>query len=301
MLMQKGKVVKYASRQLKSHKKNYPTHDLELAAMILEEQLKDAKCDKYKRQMASGDTTNFTLGKDGELRFMSKMYVSEGSIKMYRDIRSLYWWPEMKNEISEYVSSCLSCQQEKVEHQVPSGKLYPLEIPKWKWFNITMNLFFLCQIGSKVHIEVLETTAAQDQKNAYTDKKRNDISFEIGDKVFFKVSPWKKVIRFGLKGKFSPHFRGPYEVLERIGPVAYRLTLPSKSSKIHNMFHVSTLRRYRSNPDHVVQVEALEVEPNLSYEEEYVCILAREVKELRNKRIPLVKVLWKNHNTKEAT
>ncbi|KAA3466826.1 Transposon Ty3-I Gag-Pol polyprotein [Gossypium australe] len=93
----------------------------------------------------------------------------------------------------------------------------------------------------------------------------------------------------------------PYEVLEQVGPMAYKLTLPLDLSKIYNVFHVSMLRRYRPNLYHVVQAETLEVEPNLSFEEDLICILEREMKELRNKRIPLVKVLWKNHNTEEAT
>ncbi|KAA3479991.1 Chromo domain-containing protein [Gossypium australe] len=111
------------------------------------------------------------------------------------------------------------------------------------------------------------------------------ISFEVGDK----------------KEKLSPRFVGPYEVLEKVGPVAYKLALPLELSKIHNMFHVSMLRKYRSNPNHVMQIEEQEVELNMSYEEKSVCILAKEVKELRNKRIPLVKVLWRNHNIEEAT
>ena len=123
----------------------------------------------------------------------------------------------------------------------------------------------------------------------------------MGDKVFLKVSPWKKVMRFGKKGKLSPRFIGPYEILERVGPVAYRLALPPELSKIHNVFHVSMLRRYRSDPTHIIQAEKIELQPDLSYEEEPVAILAHEVKELRNKRVPLVKVLWRNHSTEEAT
>ena len=142
---------------------------------------------------------------------------------------------------------------------------------------------------------------ATDRQKSYADMKRKDIRYEIGEKVFLKVSPWKKVMKFGRKGKLSPRFIGPYEVIEKVGPVAYRLALPPDLEKIHNVFHVSMLRRYRSDPSHVVSSETIELRPDLTYEEEPVEILAREVKELRNKKIPLVKVLWRNHRTEEAT
>ena len=131
--------------------------------------------------------------------------------------------------------------------------------------------------------------------------KRKDIRYEVGEKVFLKVSPWKKVMRFGKMGKLSPRFIGPYEVIEKWGPVAYRLALPLDLEKIHNVFHVSMLQRYRSDPSHVVSSETIELRPDLTYEEEPVEILACEVKELLNKKILLVKVLWRNHKTKEAT
>ncbi|KAG8496899.1 hypothetical protein CXB51_008077 [Gossypium anomalum] len=137
--------------------------------------------------------------------------------------------------------------------------------------------------------------AASDRQKSYADLKRKDIEYQIGDKVFLKVSPWKKVLRFGRKGKLSPRFIGPYEISERIGPVAYRLILPPELERIHNIFHVSMLRRYRSNPSHVINPSEVEIQADLSYEEEPVRILAREVKELRNKKISLVKVLWLKH------
>ena len=119
--------------------------------------------------------------------------------------------------------------------------------------------------------------------------------------MFLKVSPWKKVMRFGKKGKLSPRFIGSYEVIEKVGPVAYRLALPQELEKIHSVFHLSMLRRYRSDPSHVVSSETIELRPDLTYEEEPVEILVREVKEFRNKKIPLVKVLWRNHKIEEAT
>ncbi|KAK5774517.1 hypothetical protein PVK06_042372 [Gossypium arboreum] len=143
--------------------------------------------------------------------------------------------------------------------------------------------------------------AASDRQKSYADLKRRDIEFNVGDRVFLKVSPWKKVLQFGRKGKLSPRFIGPYEIIERIGPVAYRLALPPELEKIHNVFHVSMLRRYRSDPSHVIPHTEIEVQPDMTYSEEPVKILAWEIKELRNKRVPLVKVLWHRHGVEEAT
>ena len=124
---------------------------------------------------------------------------------------------------------------------------------------------------------------AVDRQKSYTDLKREDIQYEIGEKVFLKVSLWKKVMRFGRKGKLSPRFIGHYEVIEKVGLVTYRLALPLKLENIHNVLHVSMLRRYRSDPSHVVSSEIIKLRPNLTYEKEPVEILAQEVKELRNK------------------
>ncbi|KAA3470516.1 DNA/RNA polymerases superfamily protein [Gossypium australe] len=130
-------------------------------------------------------------------------------------------------------------------------------------------------------------------KKSYADLKRKEIEFEVGDKVFLKVSPWKKVLRFGQKGKLSTRFIGPYEIIERIGLVGYRLALPPELDKIHNVFHASMLRRYRSDPSQVISPTEVEIQPDMTYTE--------ESKELRNQKVALVKVLWKKHGIEEAT
>lgn len=89
----------------------------------------------------------------------------------------------------------------------------------------------------------------------------------MGEHVFLKVPPWKKVLRFGCKGKLTPRFIGPYEVVERIGSVAYQLKLPHEFDKIHDVFHVSMLRKCRSDSSHVVAADDIEVRPNLTYKE----------------------------------
>ena len=142
---------------------------------------------------------------------------------------------------------------------------------------------------------------ATNRQISYADMRKKDIRYEIDEKVFLKVSPWKKVMRFGKRGKLSLRFIEPYEVIEKVGPLAYKLALPLELEKIHNAFYVSMLRRYRSDPSHVVSSETIELRLDLTYEDEPVEILAQEVKELRKKQIPLVKVLWRNHKTEEAT
>ncbi|KAA0039194.1 pol protein [Cucumis melo var. makuwa] len=132
---------------------------------------------------------------------------------------------------------------------------------------------------------------AQSRQKSYADVRRKDLEFEVGDMVFLKVAAMKGVLRFEKKGKLSPRFIGSFEILERIGPVAYRLALPPSFSAMHDVFHVSMLRRYVADSTHVVDFEPLQISENLSYEEQPVEILAKEVKKLRSREISLVKVL----------
>ncbi|KAA3461996.1 DNA/RNA polymerases superfamily protein [Gossypium australe] len=518
--MQEGKVVAYASRQLKPHEKNYPTHDLELAVIVFAlkilchylfgekchvfsdhkslkylmtqkdlnlrqrrwlKLLKDYElmidyhsgkanvvadalsrkslfalqamnaqfdlsddssvivelkakplfiqqiCDSQKvdneiiarrAQCDSNFDSEFQVDANDCLRFRdrvygprnseliqlilseahySRLFVHLGSNKMYHDLKQHYWWSDMKRDISYFVSKCLICQQVKAEHQVQSGLLQPILIPKWKWDRITMDFvsglpltprkkdviwvavdrlmksahfipvrsdytldrlakLYISKIvrlhevplsivsdrdprftlrlwkklqealGKKLHfstafhpqtdgqseriIQILEDMlrccilefnalfgrkcqtplywtelsenkihgvdlikdteqeikvirdslkATSDRQKSYADLKIKDIEFEIGDKVFLKVSPWKKVLRFRRTGKLSSRFAGPYEIIEHIGPVAYRLLLPSELEKIHNVFHVSMLCRYRSDSSHVITPSEIEI------------------------------------------
>ena len=123
----------------------------------------------------------------------------------------------------------------------------------------------------------------------------------MGDRVFLKVSPWKGVLRFGKRGKLRPRYIGPYEIIARVGPVAYRLDLPPELSKVHNVFHVSMLRKYIPDPSHILKDQPVELKEILTYKEQPMQIVDRREQILRNKVIHLVKVLWGNHEIKEAT
>ncbi|XP_031283865.1 uncharacterized protein LOC116142568 [Pistacia vera] len=108
-------------------------------------------------------------------------------------------------------------------------------------------------------------------------------------------------MRFGRKGKLASRYISPFEVLEKVGKMAYRLALPISMDRIHNVFHVSLLRKYIHDPSHILQAEDVELKDDITYEECPVQILDSKIKELRNKNVPLVKVLWRNHNFEEAT
>ena len=116
-----------------------------------------------------------------------------------------------------------------------------------------------------------------------------------------KVSPWKGLTRFGKRGKLNPRFVGPFEILKPVGKVAYELALPPYMQHIHNVFHVLMLKKYHPDTKHVIEYEPVEIQPDLSYEEQPVEIQDRKQKILRNKSIDLVKVLWRNPKVEEAT
>ncbi|GKD68917.1 putative reverse transcriptase domain-containing protein [Tanacetum coccineum] len=119
-----------------------------------------------------------------------------------------------------------------------------------------------------------------------------EIREEVGEKVLLKVSPWKGVMRFRKKGKLAPRYVGPFEILERIGPVAYRLRLPEELIGVHDIFHVSNLKKCFGNANLHVSFNEIKIDKTLRFVEEPVEIMDREVKSLKRSRIPLVKVRW---------
>ncbi|KAG8503040.1 hypothetical protein CXB51_000842 [Gossypium anomalum] len=138
--------------------------------------------------------------------------------------------------------------------------LYWTELSKKKVHGVDL----ICETEEKVKVIRDNLKAASDRQKSYAYLKRKEIEFQVGDRVFLKVSPWKKVIRFGHKRKLSPRFIGLFEITERIGPVAYRLALSSELEKIYNVFHLFMLRRYRSDPSHVISPMDVEIQPDMT-------------------------------------
>nr|XP_016490334.1 PREDICTED: uncharacterized protein LOC107810108 [Nicotiana tabacum] len=281
VLMQNGRVIAYASRQLKKHEQNYHTYDLEMAAMaksslverIKATQYEDEQLCKYRDEALAGQNKDMIVESDGVLRMgdilcvagvdglrraileeahNSNYTIHPRSTKMYHDLKQFYWW-----EVQEAMD--------------------------------------------KVQLIRQRLLAAQSRQKSYDNKRKRDLVFTIGDKVFLRVSPIKGVMRFGKGGKLSPRFIGSYEILDRVGAVAYRLALPPELSFIHPVFHVSMLGKCISDSSQVLEAPTIPLDEKLSYEEEPMAIVDRQVRKLRSKEILFVKVLWRNHIVEEAT
>ncbi|GJX43738.1 reverse transcriptase domain-containing protein [Tanacetum coccineum] len=287
----------------------------------------------------------------------SKYSIHPGSDKMYQDLKKLYWWPNMKAIIAEYVGKCLTCSRVKAECQKPSGLLIQPETSTWKWERITMDFVTKLPKTSSEHdtiwvivdrltnsahfiptretnsIETLtsyhasikaapfealygrkcrspvcwaevgdvqltgpeiihETTekivqirqrlqAARDRQRSYANVRRKPLEFQVGDRVMLKVSPRKGVIRFGKRGKLNPWYIGPFKILKRVGPVAYKLELPEELSNVHSTFHVSNLKKCLSDESLIIPMKELWLDDKLNFVEEPIEIMDREVKQLR--------------------
>ncbi|GKF00275.1 hypothetical protein Tco_0023625 [Tanacetum coccineum] len=127
------------------------------------------------------------------------------------------------------------------------------------------------------------------------------MEFQVGDRVMLKVSPWKGVIRFGKQGKLNPRYVGPFKVLEKVRVVAYKLELPQELSRVHNTFHVSNLKKCYADEPLAVTLDGLHIDDKLHFVEEPVEIMDREVKRMKQSRIPIVKVRWNSRRGPEFT
>nr|GEV14449.1 putative reverse transcriptase domain-containing protein [Tanacetum cinerariifolium] len=352
ILIQREKVIAYASRQLKPHEENYTTHDLELGAVkelnmrqrcwlellayydckiyyhpgkenvvadalsrkerikplrdrslvmpihpklpsqILEAQNEAVKEENIKAENLRGMDKTFEIRLDGtrciknrswllvfgNLRDLimreshkSKYSIHSGSDKMYQDLKKLYWWSNMKAIIADYA-------------EVRDVQLTGPEI--------------IHETTEKV-VQIRQCLqAARDWQRSYANVRQKPLEFQVGDQVMLKVSPHKDVIRFGKQGKLNPRYIGPFKILERIGPVAYKLKLPEELSNIYSNFHISNLKKCLSNESLIIPMKVLRLDDKLNFMEEPVDIIDREVKQLKQSRIPIVKVRW---NSKRGT
>ncbi|KAK6148146.1 hypothetical protein DH2020_019058 [Rehmannia glutinosa] len=184
---------------------------------------------------------------------------------MYKDLKQNYWWVNMKNQFFEYVSRCLTCQQVKSSN---NPRTNPHAQSRLKKLRRSKKKRFRVYNETK-YLKIVSTKGYDSSQEGWEIKSR---------------------------------YIGPFKILERIGTVAYRLDLPPKLARMHNVFHVSRLKKYHPDLEHIIKDNIPQVMENLTYEEKPLRIIDRQVRELRNKSIPLVKVVWRNHDKiEEAT
>ncbi|GKC03014.1 putative reverse transcriptase domain-containing protein [Tanacetum coccineum] len=250
---------------------------------------------------------------DGTLYYLDRIWVP---------LKDMYWWPGMKKDIVEYFSKCLTCLKVKDEHQRPSGLLQQPEIPALGTrLDISTAYHPQADDQSERTIQTLEDMLraarcapfealygrkcrspikwdeiknrlkdARDRQKIYADKRRKPLESNVGDYVLLKVSPWKGVVRFGKKGKLAPRFVRPFEIIEKVGPVAYMLDFPKELNGVHDTFHVLNLKKCLADPTLQVHLDEIQVDAKLNFVEEPVEILEREFKKLKRSRIAIVKV-----------
>jgi hypothetical protein len=153
----------------------------------------------------------------------------------------------------------------------------------------------------KVKIIQTNLKAAQSQQKSYADIRRRPLQFQIGDFVYLRESPTRGVQRFGVKGKLAPRYIGPFEILEICGPIAYHLQLPSQLAAIHNIFHVSQLRKCIKVPIEIIDSQAIEIEPDVTYTEHPLRVLDTKERSTRRETIRMFKIQWNHHMEEEAT
>jgi hypothetical protein len=141
----------------------------------------------------------------------------------------------------------------------------------------------------------------QSRQKSYIDHRRRELSFEVGDFVYLKVSPMRGLHHFKVRGKLTPRFIGPFKILEKRGEVAYQLELPPQLSDVHNVFHVSQLRKCLCVPKEQLSMEDFDTKEDLSYQEYPVKTLETSEMVTRNKKIRMCKVQWSHHTEEEAT
>ncbi|GJZ85010.1 putative reverse transcriptase domain-containing protein [Tanacetum coccineum] len=290
VLMQRGMVIAYASRQLKIHEKNYTTHDLELGDVVFALKIdlfSDNDCEiRYHPGKAN-------VGAEALNTLAAQREAADEPAVMQRGLDEL---TERKSDGALYYLNRIWVL---LKDDMPPGLLAATEIPERKMREKALTCYALPRTSSGhdtiwVIVDRLTKSAhflpmcednkmdrlktARDRQKSYVDKRRKPLEFSVCEHVLLKVSPWKGVVCFRKKGKLAHRFVGPFEITERIGPVAYRLRLSEELNGVHDTFHLSNLKKCLADPT-----------------------LQREFKKLKKSRIAIIKVRWNSKRGPEFT
>ncbi|GJX38001.1 putative reverse transcriptase domain-containing protein [Tanacetum coccineum] len=274
VLMKKEKVIAYASRQLKIQEKNYT-----LMNRIWEIDPMEKLARMYLKEVVTRHGIHVSIIYDREPRsWVNHFPLASFQIAIVYHASSSFTFEAL------YGRKCRSpvCWAEVGEFQLTS-----LEIVQ----EITEKII---QIKQRIQ-------AARDRQKSYTDLNRKPMEFQVGDRVMLKVLPWKGVVRFGKQEKLNSRYFGPFKVLEKVGAVAYKLELPQELSRVHNMFHVSNLKKCYADEPLAVLLDGLHIDDKLHFVEEPVKIKDCKVKRLKQSHILIFKVRWNSKRDPEFT
>nr|GEU74535.1 putative reverse transcriptase domain-containing protein [Tanacetum cinerariifolium] len=330
ILMQKEKVIAYASRQLKPNMKadiaTYVSKCLTCAKVKIE----------YQKPSAGQDTiwvivdrltksAHFLpMREDDTLEKLTRQYLKEVVsrhgvpvlIISYRDGKfTLHFWNSLNKALGIRLDMSTSYHpetdgQSERTIQTLEDMLRACVLDFGKGWDKHLPLVeFSYNNGYHTSIKAAPFEALYGRKcrspicwaGSYAEVRRKPLEFQVGDKVMLEVSPWKGVIRFGKRGKLNPHYIGPFKILAKVRTVAYRLELPEQLSRVHSTFHVSKLKKFMADEPLAIPLDEIQVDDKLNFIKDTVEIMDREVKRLKQSRISIVKVRWNSKRGPEFT
>nr|GEV02174.1 putative reverse transcriptase domain-containing protein [Tanacetum cinerariifolium] len=292
MLMQREKVIAYASRQLKVHEENYATHDLKLGAVVFA--LSDYDCEIRYHPGKANVVVNALSQKEmiKPLRVRALMMIVHNDLpkQILEAQKEALKKKHVKAENLGILIKFWKSLQKALGMDLDMSIAYHLQTDGQSKRTIQMLKDMLCAYGNVDHLYAGVRLEIANSPKSYADRRTKPLEFEVGDMVLLKVSPWKGAVCFGKRRKLSPRYNRPFKIPARVGPVAYTLELPEELKGIHSTFHVSNLRKCLAEGDIIVPMKEIQLDDKLHMIEEPVEIIDREVKRLKQSRIPIVKV-----------
>nr|GEW47948.1 putative reverse transcriptase domain-containing protein [Tanacetum cinerariifolium] len=296
----RGKVIVYASRQLKIHEKNYTIQDLKLGSVVFVLKM-------WRHYLYGTKCTVFTDHKSLQHILDQKEH----------NMRQRRWLELLKAQIEALKPENLEKEDVGAEFSYNNNYHASIKVAPYEALYGQKCRSPVCWakvgeaqlIGPEMIQETMEKIvlikqriqATQDRQKSYADLKRKSMEFEVRDRVMLKVSPWKRVVQFGKRGKLNPRYVRPFKVLSKVRKVSYRMELTQELRRVHHTFHVSNLKKYYADEPLAMPLEGIYVDDKLKLMKEPVKIMKREIKRLKRSRIPLVKVRWNSRRGPEFT